>query len=221
MPSPDLYAMFQLSWCYSQQAGRTAQLVQQTPENEASIHVMRGDILLRLQAKPDLAMREYEQALDLHPRDPSTLERLAEAQFGAGMTDVARTNAKAALQIDPQRTGAKRTLAKVAIQDRDYTTALPYLKELAARSPNDMAGRVELGKAYAQTGALEEARQSLALALERGFPDEKGTLHYLLGTVLKKLGRHADAEQAFAQATQLSEDFQHKSYRDQDRDAQP
>ena len=220
-PSSDLYGMFRLSWCYSQQAGRIAKRVQESPQNEAVIHLMRGDILLRLQAKPELAVREYQQALDLQPRDPSTIERLAEAQFGAGKTDAARINAEAALKIDRQRLGAKRTLAKIAIQDRDYSTALPYLKELAARNPGDMAGRVELGKAYAQTGALDEARQSLTLALEHGYPDEKGTLHYLLGTVLKKMGHSADAEQAFAQAAQLSEAFQHKSYRDQDADAQP
>jgi tetratricopeptide (TPR) repeat protein len=213
--------MFELSWCYSRQAGLTAQQVQQSPENEAPVYMMRGDILLRLQAKPDLAMEEYQQALALHPHDPSVLERLAEAEYGAGKIDAARTNAEAALTIDPQRPGAKRTLAKIAIQDRDYATALPYLKELAAQSPNDIAGRVELGKAYAQTDALDEARQNLAFALEHGYPDEKGTLYYLLGTVLKKMGRAADAEQAFAEATRLSEAFQHKSYRDQDADAQP
>lgn len=220
-PTSDLYGMFQLSWCYSQQAGRTAQKVQESPENDASVHVMRGDILLRLQAKPDLAIEEYQQALALHPSDPSLLERIAEAQFGAGKTNAAKTNAEAALKIDPQRLGAKRTLAKIAIQDRDYTTALPYLQELATRSPNDKAGRVELGKAYAQTGAFNEARQNLTLALEHGYPDEKGTLHYLLGTVLKKMGRTADANRAFAEASQLSEAFQHKSYRDQDGSAQP
>jgi Flp pilus assembly protein TadD len=219
--SSRLYGMFQLSWCYSQQAGRTAQKVQQSPENEDSVHLMRGDILLRLQAKPDLAMGEYEQARALHPQDPSVLERLAEAEFGAGKNDAARSDAEAALKVDPQRLGAKRTLAKIAIQDRDYPGALPYLRELVARSPNDIAGRIELGKACAQTGDLDEARQDLSLALEHGYPDEKGTLHYLLGTVLKKMGRSADAERAFAQAAQLSEAFQHKSYRDQDGDAQP
>jgi hypothetical protein len=43
----------------------------------------------------------------------------------------------------------------------------------------------------------------------------------LLGNVLKKIGRDAEADQAFAAATQLSEAFQQKSYRDQDADAQP
>jgi Flp pilus assembly protein TadD len=182
---------------------------------------MRGDILLRLQAKPELAITEYEEALQRNPNDPSILERLGEAQFTAGKVDAARSNAEAALKIDPQRVGAKRTLAKIALQDRDYAAALPYLRELAARNPQDVAGRVELGKACAQTGALEEARQNLAPALAKGFPDEKGSLHYLLGTVLRKMGKTSEADQAFATAAKLSDAFQQKSYRDQDPDAQP
>ncbi|HET9307024.1 MAG TPA: tetratricopeptide repeat protein [Candidatus Sulfotelmatobacter sp.] len=219
--STDTYALFQLSRCYSQQAGRIAHQVQQSADSEAPLHTMRGDILLRLQAKPEVAVAEYQQALTLDPNDPAILERLAEAQLGAGKTEDAQSSAQAALKIDPQRVGAKRTLAKIAIQERDYSTALPYLRELAARNPQDVTGKVELGKACAQTGALDEAFQNLAPALEHGYPDEKGTLHYLLGTVLKKMGRATDAEQAFATATQLSDAFQHKSYHDQDPDAQP
>lgn len=81
--------------------------------------------------------------------------------------------------------------------------------------------RIELAKACAQTGASDEAWRNLAPALAQGYPDEKGSLHYLLGTILKKMGRTAEADQALATATQLSEAFQQKSYRDQDPDAQP
>lgn len=214
--SPDSYGLFQLSRCYSQQAGRAAQQVQQSAENQTALRVMRGDIFLRLQAKPEAAISEYEQALRENGNDPSVIERLAEAQFSAGKADAARASAESALKIDPRQMGAKRTLARIAMQDRDYSRALPYLRELAARNPGDVTGQVELAKACAQTGALDEAWQNLSPALQHGYPDEKGTLHYLLGTVLKKMGRTTEAERAFAEATQLSDDFQHKSYRDQD-----
>jgi tetratricopeptide (TPR) repeat protein len=219
--APEVYGMFLLSWCYSREAGRTAEKTQQSGGDEVPLHLMRGDILLRLQAKPDLAMSEYQLALARDPNDPAVWERLAEAQFGAGKIDAARQSASAALKIDPQRLGAKRTIAKIAMQDRDYPTALPYLQELAVRDPQDVTMRVELAKALAQTGAAAEACQKLAPALAQGYPDEKGSLHYLLGTVLRKMGRTAEAEQAFAAAKQLSEAFQQKSYRDQDPDAQP
>ena len=220
-PAPEVYGMFLLSWCYSREAGRTAEKTQQSGGDEVPLHLMRGDLLLRLQAKPGLAISEYQLALTRDPNDPAVLERLAEAQFGAGKIDAARQSAAAALKIDPQRLGAKRTMAKIAMQERDYATALPYLQELAVRNPQDVTMSVELATALAQTGAAAEAWQKLAPALAQGYPDEKGSLHYLLGTVLRKMGRAAEAEQAFAAAKQLSEAFQQKSYRDQDPDAQP
>lgn len=219
--APEVYGMFLLSWCYSREAGRTAEKVQQSGGDEAPLHIMRGDILLRLQAKAERAISEYQLALARDPNDPAVLERLADAQLGAGKIEVSRQNAQAALKIDPQRLAAKRTIAKIAMQERDYATALPYLQELAARNPQDLTMRIELAKACAQTGASDEAWRNLAPALAQGYPDEKGSLHYLLGTILKKMGRAAEAEQAFATATQLSEAFQQKSYRDQDPDAQP
>lgn len=219
--SPDIYGMLLLSWCYSREAGKTADQVQQSANGEAPVHVMRGDILLRLQAKAAMAVSEYQQALAQDANDPAVLERLAEAQLGAGQADAARDTAQAAIKIDPQRMAPKSTLAKIAMQERDYSAALPYLRELVARNPHDVSKRIELAKACAQTGALDEAWNNLAPALAGGYPDEKGSLHYLLGSVLKKMGRATEAEQAFSAATELSDAFQRKSYRGQDADAQP
>ena len=218
--TPDVYGMFLLSWCYSQEAGRVAKEVHQT-EGDVAVRLMRGDILLRLQGNSQAAISEYRTALAEHPNDPEILERLADAQFRAAEIDNARQSAQSALQLDPQRLSAKRTLAKIAMQERDYAAALPYLREFVALNSEDAVARIELGKASAQTGSLDEAWQNLAPALEKGYPDEKGALHYLLGTVLKKMGRTQEAEKAFATAQQLSEAFQQKSYRDQEKDAQP
>jgi tetratricopeptide (TPR) repeat protein len=208
-----------LSWCYSREAGNTAEHVQQSGSNEAAVHVMKGDILLRLQGKAEIAIAEYQQALAQEPGDPAVLERLAEAQLGAGQVEAARQTAQSALKVAPQRLAAKRTLAKIAMQDRDYPVALPYLREIVARDPQDVSIRIDLGRACAQTGELDEALQNLAPALAHGYPDEKGSLHYLLGGVLKKMGRNTEADEAFATAAQLSDAFQQKSYRDQDADA--
>lgn len=219
--APDVYGMFLLSWCYSREAGRTAEQIQQSANEAAALHVMRGDILLRLQAKAAMAVSEYQQALAEDAKDPAVLERLAEAQLGAGQADAARQTAQAAIKIDPQRMAAKSTLAKIAMQERDYSAAMPYLRELVDRDPQNESIRIELGKACAQSGAFEEAWKDLAPALAHGYPDEKGSLHYLLGSVLKNMGRRDEADKAFAAATRLSEAFQQKSYRDQDADAQP
>jgi len=79
--------MFLLSWCYSREAGRTAEKVQQSGGDEAPLHIMRGDILLRLQAKAERAVSEYQLALAKDPNDPGTwgkVSRNAPCPCGSG-----------------------------------------------------------------------------------------------------------------------------------------
>ncbi|MBS1852020.1 MAG: tetratricopeptide repeat protein [Acidobacteria bacterium] len=204
--------MFWLSYCYARQAGAVADGMQQSGDDEAAAHMVRGDVLLRLRSDQEGAVKEYQAALAAHPGDPAILERLAEAQFGAGQSDAARQNAQAALRLDPLRPSAMRTLANIALQDRDYAAALPYLQKLAERTPQDLSVRVDLGRAYAQTNSLEAAWQNLGPVLQQGYPDEKGALHYLLGTVLRRLGKTSEAEQAFATSRELAAAFQRRSH---------
>jgi tetratricopeptide (TPR) repeat protein len=211
-------AMYLLSGCYAQQAGSVADRLQHGSD-DAVVRMMRGDVMLRLAANPAGAIAEYQAAMVSRRDDPGVWERLAEAQMAAGQMDAARQSAEAALRLDEHRSRAKRTLAKVALEQRDYATALPYLRQLLTHDPQDLTTQVDLGTACAKTGALEEAFRNLSAPLEQGYPDEKGSLHYLLGTVLQRMGRGAEAEAAFATARQLSENFQHTSHRDQD--AQP
>lgn len=211
-------AMYLLSGCYAWQAGSVADRLQQGSD-DAVVRMMRGDVMLRLAANPAGAIAEYQAALASRRSDPGVWERLAEAQVAAGQMDAAKESADAALRLDEHRYRAKRTLAKVALEQRDYATALPYLRQLLTHDPEDLTTRVDLGTACAKTGALEEAYRNLSVPLEQGYPDEKGSLHYLLGTVLHRMGRGPEAEAAFATARQLSENFQHTSHWNQD--AQP
>lgn len=216
VPSPEVEPMFLLSVCYARQAGEVASRLQQSGGEEALLHMIRGDILLRLRADGPAAVAEYQAALAAGDKSSSLWARLAEAQLAANQPDTARQSAQKALALDSHSLSAMRTLARIAMQSRDYATALPYLRQLAGREPKDLGTRVELGTACAQTGALQDALNNLGTALQRGYPDEKGSLHYLLGTVLKRLGRGPEAEQAFATARRLSDNFQHSSRRDQD-----
>ena len=200
-----------LSWCYAREAGQVAASLQASTEDDALEHLMRGDVLLRLQANSEGAVTQYQAAVKGRPNDPSAWERLAEAQLATGRNDEARKSAEEALRIDPQRLPAIRVLAKAAMEERQYGEALPYLRELAKRNPKDATTRVELATACAQTGAYEEAYKNLAPALEAGYPDEKGSLHYQLGTILKRMGRAEEAGRAFAAAKELSDRFQRTS----------
>ncbi len=205
---PDVETAYQLSLCYASAAGQAAARLQTAPEDLAAVHRLRGDVLLRLSGDAAGAQAEYLLALAAHPGDPALLERLAEAQLTAGDTEAARQSALSALAVDPHRREALRTLASLAMSNRDYDQALPFLRQLAQEAPGDRTVQVELAKALAQTGSAQQAVDLLAPALVAGYPDEKGALHALLGRSLRKLGRDAEAARADADARRLSDAFQ-------------
>lgn len=208
-PSPaQLDTAYQLSMCYAVAAGKAASQLQANAEDEAALDRVRGDVLLRLKGDAKAAEGEYRKAIALHPRDPALLERLAEAESTEGNTDSARQYALAALAVDPHQREALRTLVALAMNNRDYDQALPWLRQLTVEAPGDPTVQVELGTALAQTGQAGEALQHLAPALAAGYPDEKGALHALEARVLRQLGRDGEAEKAAAEARRLSDAFQ-------------
>lgn len=205
-----LNTAYELSICYAVEAGKAAEQLQASGGDAAELHRLRGDVLLRLKSDPAGAEREYTQAIAQRAGDPALEERLAEAQLSAGEPDAARQSAEAALSIDPHRTAAQRTLASLAMSNRNYDQALPWLQQLATEAPSDLAVQVELSKALAQTDHAKEALQHLTPVLAAGYPDEKGALHSLEARLLRSLGRDAEAASAAAEARRLSDQFQNK-----------
>ena len=168
--------------------------------------------MLRMQSNGKAAIVEYTAALGSSGNDPALLERLAEAQLQDGQMDAAVQSAKAALRVDSHRFAAMHTLAKVAMEQRRYSEAMPYLQRLYAQNPADAGVQVQLGTALARTGDAAGAVQLLGAPLQHGYPDQKGNLHALLGTALRKTGQEQQASEAFAAARSLSGEYQKSSH---------
>ena len=93
------------------------------------------------------------------------------------------------------------------MQERDYAAAIPALEKVLRIEPTDIGAQFLLGTACSQTGDHERALEFLKAAERQGFPDEKGRLQYLLGTVLRKLGRTGEAQAAFQRSQELADTF--------------
>jgi tetratricopeptide (TPR) repeat protein len=208
---------FLLSSCYATEGVQVLGQIERSGGDPALLQALRGEILL-LHNDAAGAVTAFGSALSIRPNDPHILEQLAEAQRQAGELDAAEKNALQALHADPYRFPAMRTFAFAAMTQRKYDEALPYLKELAARKPNDLAIQVKLGTAFAETGNPADAQKNLSAALDNGYFDEKGSIHYLLGRVLRSMGRSEEAAQCFAMARQLSDNFQRSSHQSQDEE---
>jgi predicted Zn-dependent protease len=199
---------YRLSICYADEAGKAAAELENSAQDLAAVHRLRGDVLLRLKGDAAGAEAEYREALEARIGDPTLLERLAEAQMTAGDGQSARLSAQSALAVDPHQREAMRTLASLDMNNHEFDDALRWLRQLAIETPGDRTVQVELAKALAQTGDDKQAAALLGSALAADYPDEKGALHALLSRALRKLGRDADAQKAEAEARRLSDAFQ-------------
>ena len=200
-------AAYWLELCYATEAERSIARIGELG-NQVAFHRVRGDFLVRVKGDMQAATGEYVKARKLQPRDPLLAERLAQAYENIGDMPRAKTAAREALALDPRRAVSLRLLASIAMNERDYPSALESLNKLLALRPNDALTRVQLGIAYAQTGQPQEALANLQPALAAGYPDERGALHAMLASVLRKLGREQEAQTAAAESTRLSNLFQ-------------
>jgi tetratricopeptide (TPR) repeat protein len=205
------YTGYLLCWTYAQWSSDLVRLLEAQQESDV-VHRILGDVLLRIHGDGKAAAEEYTIALRTNSGDPGLLEELAEAQFMGGQTDAAVQSAQAALRRDPNRFSAMQTLAAAALQQRRYTDAIQYLKPLQERDPSNQAVKVELGTALGRTGDEAGTVRLLGSALQQGYPDQKGSLHALLGTALRKTGHEQQATEAFATARKLSEQYQQGSH---------
>jgi Tetratricopeptide repeat len=200
-------AAYWLELCYASEAERAIVRLGKLG-NQVAFHRVRGDFLVRVKGNMQGAAEEYVKARKLQPRDPLLAERLAQAYENIKDMQRAKLAAREALALDPRRAVSLRLLASIAMNERDYPNALESLNKLLALRPNDAWTRVQLGIACAQTGQLEEALANLQPALAAGYPDERGALHAMLASVLRKLGREQEAQSAVAESTRLSNLFQ-------------
>jgi tetratricopeptide (TPR) repeat protein len=198
-----LTASFWLQFCYANEELRTDGRLS-AAGNQVGLHELRGDVALRLRYDAATAQKEYTAALKSRPKDPRLLARLAEAASTAGDTAHARSAAQAALAADPRQSSALRTLAAIALDQRDYAEALGRLKQLAVLQPKDPWVQAELGVVSGQLGQPAEAVRYLQPLLAAGYPDKKGALHAQLAGALRKLGRDDEARQAAAEASRLA-----------------
>lgn len=200
-------AAYWLELCYASEAERSIARLGELG-NQVAFHRVRGDFLVRVKGDMQAATEEYVKARKLQSRDPLLAERLAQAYENIGDMQRAKLAAREALALDPRRAVSLRLLASIAMNERDYPNALESLNKLLALRPSDAWTRVQLGIAYAQTGQPQEALANLQPALAAGYPDDRGALHAMLASVLRKLGREQEAQSASTESDRLSNLFQ-------------
>ena len=145
------------------------------------------------------ALNQALKTAQLFPANPSAnlragleLEFLGEYQ----QAEQFLRNAVNLAPNDPEiLTVAKFTLATITTKEGKNADAVRLFEDVIRANPKDVQARVELADIHHKTGQYEAAVKILQEALSLDSQNKRA--HFLLGNVLTKLGKPADAEQHF------------------------
>ena len=124
-----------------------------------------------------------------------------EAMNLAKAGDLARAirSGEAAVAEEPDNAGLHLFVAMLHSRQPDLRAALPYLRQAAALMPGDPLPRLELARALAGLGELDEADQMLAGLAGRG--DQPVALLRVRALILQRRGEHREAARLYRIAT--------------------
>lgn len=165
----------------------------------------RGLAYLDAKQYPD-ALRDFDRALDINPRDVSALVGRGTLFARTGSFDRALTDLGRAIEVDPSyaEAHAKRCFAKMMIEEP--RNALPDCEKAVALNPRHRDAHTNLGVVYAalnRTGAAE-ASYRRALDIDPSNADANYNYGVLLAVLRRRdaarvfLGRACDARMSDA-----------------------
>ena len=140
----------------------------------------------RTRGNPDKAREFYLAELRLDPGNVDVLEAMAHMMFETGQPiEQSRMKFLQILELDPQHTGARLGLARVALAEGRSETAIPTLTEILAAEPTNATAHRLMGQHLIRRKHYADARSHLTKALATD-PNDRIALA-AMGSCLAKL----------------------------------
>ncbi len=141
----------------------------------------------------DLALVEYQKAIDKAPQMPGTHLHMGDAFWNMGKWQSAQTEFRSELVNDPNNCIARWKLANAILEANDSSEeAFTELNRAIERCPTLMQARVDRARALVRLGKHADALPDLLMA-ESESPREP-TIHFLLAAVYRAQGKSAEAQ---------------------------
>jgi MSHA biogenesis protein MshN len=128
----------------------------------------------------------------------------AVALIRQGRKSEALSPLETALQLDPDNTEARRTLAGLLLEGRRNAEAERILQDGLRLDPEQSSLAMLLARLQVERGALPQALETLQTTLP--FADQKADYHAFVAAVLQRLDRHREAITQYQIALHLSPD---------------
>ena len=127
----------------------------------------------RIAKKPADAQKQFEQALEINPKNGPALLDLAQAQYTAGQKDAAE---KTLVRLSALPDARFKPLHAIYLFQTDRKDAAVAEFEKLYKDSKDRSARSRLVAAYVATGKIPEAEKVLASALDKNPKDTEALL---------------------------------------------
>jgi tetratricopeptide (TPR) repeat protein len=149
------------------------------------------------------AVAQIEEALRRGGDEATLRTRLAEMRLELGQLDAARSDADAAIALDPRSACAWTVRGRVSRRAGDPRAAMADFHRALSADASHSGALVELADLYLAVDQPQRALSNLQSALDDYSPgDEPQSLLYLSGMTLIRLARYDDAVQSLQAAAE-------------------
>ncbi len=168
----------QTSWL--DRAANSAKNAQRRNPDLPEVHRIVG-LLNANKGLYELAIVEYQRAIELDPDDSDVYRRLGEAYESNGQLGEALAAFQKAIEIKPDSYRAHQDLGAFYFQRGAYADATVEFRKAVELAPNEPATRFALGSAYMDVGRFADAERELRVAIHlREMPASLETLGLVL-----------------------------------------
>jgi len=153
------------------------------------------------------AVAEYLEAIKLAPNQPGLHEELGSEYRMLVKIPEAEAAFKQELQIDPHNVLARYKLGVIAVERGDGATGKQLMEEALKDKPGFLNSDYNLGRAEMQLGNDQAAAELFKKAISgNSEPEIIRQSWYQLGTVLRRMHRSQEAQQAFDMFQKLKDE---------------
>jgi tetratricopeptide (TPR) repeat protein len=153
------------------------------------------------------AIAEYQAAIKLAPNEPRLHEELGTEYRNAGKMEEAEAAFQKELEIDPNNVVAEYKLGVIATERGDAARGKQLIQAALNVRPGLRHADYNLGRAEMLLGNDEAAVEDFQKAIKTDSdPDILEQSWYQLGTVLRRMHRTQEAQQAFAMFQKFKEE---------------
>ncbi len=117
----------------------------------------------------DAAIKKFEEAVELAPKNTNAWNGLGWSQFNSGHADEAVRSFQKVVALDPKHPAALNGLGQIALMKRDYKNAEKYLLKAAPQAPAAWYG---LARVYLLEGKFADAEKWAQKLVDSGDADD-------------------------------------------------